>query len=288
MPSTTDLLTLTLVLTATAAVGAANHDGRKVRRLRRGSQVTQIDNLNAVPTKKIVGGLEEDVEFWTNMVRKTQYMSLPPVPVPTPSLPPVGSGSLPPVVVEPPTSSLPPASSEPPVVVEPPVSSLPPVISEPPVSSEPPVVVEPPVSSLPPVSSEPPVVSTTPPVASTLPPIATTTPPVAAPVPSIPPVASEPPVVVSEPPVMSSSPPVAGGAFICPDASFVGCTAVDPTNPEDECTTVGEPCLNGQDGEYCCLDGCPRNYCTAKQAPMMTTAQLSEVEMFVAPLPTDF
>ena len=275
MPSTTDLITLTLVLTATAAVGAANHDGHKVRRLRRGSQVTQIDNLNAVPTKKNGGGLEEDVEFWTNMVRKTQYMSLPPVPVPTPSLPPVGSGSLPPVVVEPPTSSLPPVSSEPPVVVEPPTSSLPPV------ASEPPVVVEPPTSSLPPVSSEPPVVLTTPPVA--------------APVPSMPPVASEPPVVVSEPPVvvseppvMSSSPPVGGGAFICPDASFVGCTAVDPTNPEDECTTVGEPCPNGQDGEYCCLDGCPRNYCTAKQAPMMTTAQLSEVEIFVAPLPTDF
>ncbi len=71
-------------------------------------------------------------------------------------------------------------------------------------------------------------------------------------------------------------------------ATFVGCTAVDPSNPEDECTNVGEPCPNGIDGEYCCVDACPRNYCTAKQAPMMTTAQVSDVEMFVAPLPNDF
>ena len=50
-------------------------------------------------------------------------------------------------------------------------------------------------------------------------------------------------------------------------ASFVGCTAVDPANPIDECTAVGEPCPNGNNGEFCCKDGCPRNYCTAKQAP---------------------
>lgn len=50
-------------------------------------------------------------------------------------------------------------------------------------------------------------------------------------------------------------------------ASFVGCTAVDPANPIDECAAEGEPCPNGNNGEFCCKDGCPRNYCTAKQAP---------------------
>lgn len=47
----------------------------------------------------------------------------------------------------------------------------------------------------------------------------------------------------------------------------MGCTAVDPANPIDECAVVGEPCPNGNNGEFCCKDGCPRNYCTAKQAP---------------------
>ena len=35
---------------------------------------------------------------------------------------------------------------------------------------------------------------------------------------------------------------------------------------EDECSTVGELCENGNPGEFCCRDGCPRNYCTAKPA----------------------
>ncbi|KAL3801062.1 hypothetical protein HJC23_002355 [Cyclotella cryptica] len=55
--------------------------------------------------------------------------------------------------------------------------------------------------------------------------------------------------------------------FVCPPASFVGCTAPDPLNPTDECSTVGEPCVGGNSGEFCCQDACPRNYCTAKGAP---------------------
>ena len=53
--------------------------------------------------------------------------------------------------------------------------------------------------------------------------------------------------------------------FNCPPASFVGCTAPNPDDPQDECTTVGQMCENGLEGEYCCQDGCPRNYCTAKE-----------------------
>jgi hypothetical protein len=51
-------------------------------------------------------------------------------------------------------------------------------------------------------------------------------------------------------------------------ASFVECTAPDPADPQDECQVVGEPCPDATQGEYCCLDACPRKYCTAKQAPM--------------------
>lgn len=54
-------------------------------------------------------------------------------------------------------------------------------------------------------------------------------------------------------------------SFNCPPASFVGCTAPNPSNPVDECPTIGQPCEGGNPGEYCCRDGCPRNYCTAKE-----------------------
>ena len=47
----------------------------------------------------------------------------------------------------------------------------------------------------------------------------------------------------------------------------MGCTAPDPADFEDECPTVGQPCPQGNAGEFCCRDACPRNYCTAKQAP---------------------
>mmetsp|Transcript_8914 Transcript_8914/g.18983 ORF Transcript_8914/g.18983 Transcript_8914/m.18983 type:complete len:322 (+) Transcript_8914:219-1184(+) len=58
--------------------------------------------------------------------------------------------------------------------------------------------------------------------------------------------------------------PLATSEFICPSADFVGCTAPDPNNPLNECDPVGEPCVGGNPGEFCCQDGCPRNYCTAK------------------------
>lgn len=53
----------------------------------------------------------------------------------------------------------------------------------------------------------------------------------------------------------------------CPAPDFVGCTAIDLSDPQDECTTVGEPCPGSADVPiYCCRDACPRNYCTAKEA----------------------
>ncbi|KAL7472667.1 hypothetical protein ACHAXS_013038 [Conticribra weissflogii] len=58
--------------------------------------------------------------------------------------------------------------------------------------------------------------------------------------------------------------PLATPDFICPSADFVGCTAPDPNNPVNECDPIGEPCVGGNAGEFCCQDGCPRNYCTAK------------------------
>ena len=50
----------------------------------------------------------------------------------------------------------------------------------------------------------------------------------------------------------------------CPSGDLVGCTSPDPLKPIDECSTVGEECLNANEGEFCCLDGCTRKYCTAK------------------------
>lgn len=55
------------------------------------------------------------------------------------------------------------------------------------------------------------------------------------------------------------------GGIQCPD---VQCTAPDPLNPVDECELIGEPCPDGNEGEFCCLDGCPRKYCTAKVMPV--------------------
>lgn len=53
----------------------------------------------------------------------------------------------------------------------------------------------------------------------------------------------------------------------CPQASFVGCTDIDPANPVDECDKLEQECVSGNPGEFCCRDACPRNYCTTKQAP---------------------
>jgi len=60
------------------------------------------------------------------------------------------------------------------------------------------------------------------------------------------------------------TPPIAP-AFNCPAASSVGCTAPDPSKPTDECPAIGEPCVGGNEGEFCCRDACPRNFCTAKE-----------------------
>ena len=66
-------------------------------------------------------------------------------------------------------------------------------------------------------------------------------------------------------------------------ADDVGCTAEDPSNPMDECDTLGEPCVNGLPGEFCCLDECPRLYCTAKPAPAeFTTSSVNEEVVFLS------
>lgn len=54
-------------------------------------------------------------------------------------------------------------------------------------------------------------------------------------------------------------------SFTCMLPEFLGrCTAPDPTNSVDECSDIGELCVDGNPGEYCCLDLCGRKYCTAK------------------------
>mmetsp|Transcript_2136 Transcript_2136/g.5089 ORF Transcript_2136/g.5089 Transcript_2136/m.5089 type:complete len:234 (+) Transcript_2136:65-766(+) len=85
-----------------------------------------------------------------------------------------------------------------------------------------------------------------------------------APTPPTPVVASTPfPTYADEPSDPVPSPP---SSFNCPAASFVGCTAPDPNNPEDECSAEGAQCNNGNEREFCCSDNCPRLYCTEKEA----------------------
>ena len=74
-----------------------------------------------------------------------------------------------------------------------------------------------------------------------------------------------PPPTPTPPTPPTPTPPPPTPTFNCPPASFVGCTAPDPSDFEDECPTVGEPCPGSIRGEFCCRDGCPRNYCTAKE-----------------------
>ena len=56
--------------------------------------------------------------------------------------------------------------------------------------------------------------------------------------------------------------------FQCPSSTFVGCTAINIDEWEHECSWVGESCDRdgGKTNEYCCVDDCGRNYCTAKDA----------------------
>ncbi|EED87556.1 predicted protein [Thalassiosira pseudonana CCMP1335] len=77
-----------------------------------------------------------------------------------------------------------------------------------------------------------------------------------------------------------------GGTFNCPAASFIGCTAIDPSDPQDECDVVGEPCLDGNPGEFCCRDACPRNYCTAKEGIAPITPQPTLKPVTTTPGPT--
>ena len=58
--------------------------------------------------------------------------------------------------------------------------------------------------------------------------------------------------------------------FQCPASNVVGCTSPDLNNISHECPTPGQVCssINMDDDnwftEYCCVDDCNRNYCTAK------------------------
>ena len=202
MSSSSNLRTLTAILVLASVTaqltGVAAQDTylrkRGTRKLHRA-----VHHAEKAEYKK---GLEEDVVFWTNLVRKTQEMSLPPDPVPTPTNPPVPAGT------------------------GPPVGS----VTSPPVGTPPPVVVDP---------TEPPVAGpggdfpTYPPVPTPAPVGSVTSPPVAGPggdFPTDPPLASPPPVVVdpTDPPVAGPAtiPPVAVGptdppvsAFKCPDVS---------------------------------------------------------------------
>jgi len=79
--------------------------------------------------------------------------------------------------------------------------------------------------------------------------------------------------------------PAPAAGFNCPSTSLVGCTAVDITSPVDDCPTIGEPCAG--EGEFCCQDSCPRNYCTAKQSPVKRSI-VPEIAAFVADMPTDW
>lgn len=120
-----------------------------------------------------------------------------------------------------------------------------------------PIIPRPPSPT--PPSPTPPVTTPQPTRRPTNPP--TRRPPVPTPTPPAP--TPTPPAPTPTPPAPTPTPP----AFNCPPASFVGCTAPDPSDFEDECPTLGEPCVDGEAGEFCCRDACPRNYCTAKAAP---------------------
>lgn len=278
MPSTTNLFTLTAILTALTTVAAQEENYLRKKGPRKLHRA--VNNIEKAEYRQ---GLEEDVVFWTKMIRNTQEMSYPPNPVPVP----VPTPTMPPVIVDP--TGPPIATSLTPTVsltvidpTDPPASSS----TSPPVGIDP---TDPPaLTSLTPTVSLTVIDPTDPPVAI----IDPTDPPVAGPVvddvPTYPPTGggsgvgpdTQPPVGGGVDP---TDPPVGGGGgFQCPDASFVGCTAVDPADPQDECPTVGEPCPDSTGGEYCCLDACPRNYCTAKQAKML----LNELNLTIT-LPMD-
>jgi len=308
MPSTALVLVVALATASAQEEGGHYTNKKGLRKLHRRAQVMHIEKA------EYRQGLEEDVVFWTKMIRNTQEMSYPvaPAPVPTtdtliptimidPTDPPLAGGSFSP-------SSLNIDPTDPPVGGGSfiPTSS----IIDP---TDPPVGVGTPIPTSIVIDPTDPPVSVGPPIAETL-------------TPTIDLVATTPPNtgVIVDPP---TEPPAGGGGdntggtggdFKCPDvstimiclyhsiashqmflhilnslmsyvhplkhvtriiqANFVGCTAVDPSDPVEECPIVGEPCPDSTGGEFCCLDACPRNYCTAKQSP---SSVVGEVKFFV-------
>lgn len=234
MSSSSNLRTLTAILALASVTAQLTGVAAQDTYLRKKGTRKLHRAVHHVEKAEYKKGLEEDVVFWTNLVRKTQGMSLPPDPVPTPTNPPVPVGTDPPVgsVTSPPIGTPPPVvvdPTDPPVAgpggdfpTYPPVATPAPVgsVTSPPVGTPPPVVVDP---------TDPPVgVGTPPPVV-----VDPTGPPVAGPggdFPTYPPVATPPPVGVdpTDPPVAgpATTPPVAVGptdppvsAFKCPDVS---------------------------------------------------------------------
>jgi len=195
MPSANKIIALAAILALSTTIVAAKQNLRQNKRQLRRGQINHVNGAtkNYHKKKEVAegGALEEDVEFFSNLMRRTQDMSIPvrtpaptddaqQTPEPTFGGTPNGGGDVD-------TPTLPPQD----------------VITPPPVPG--------------PTPTPPPVPDT--------------------------------------------------GGFNCQLAADVGCTAVDPANPIDECDVIGEPCVDGNEGEFCCLDNCPRNYCTAKQAP---------------------
>ena len=212
MPSKTNLLTLAAILAALTTVAAQEENylrKKGPRKLRRA--------VNHIEKAEYRQGLEEDVIFWTKIIRNTQEMSYPPNPAPAPVLIP----TMPPGVIVDPTGP-PIANSLTPTVsltfidpTDPPASTSPPVGVDP---TDPPVGVDP---------TDPPVLtSLTPTVSLTV--IDPTDPPVAGPVvdgvPTYPPTGGGSGVGPDTPPPVGgggdlTDPPVGGGGFQCPDVS---------------------------------------------------------------------
>ncbi|KAL3816890.1 hypothetical protein ACHAXA_006966 [Cyclostephanos tholiformis] len=162
-----NVLTLAAML-AIASVDAQNLYIRNLRPRKLRRVVTHVDKADYRQ------GLEEDVAFWTKLVRKTQEMSLPPDVVPVPTNPPVSIGSNPPIGTAPPGTT-PPIGTSPPVVVDP--TAPPAGGSDPPIGIFPIMPTSLPVGSptLPPVPGDmptlPPVPAVMPTYPPTLPPI---------------------------------------------------------------------------------------------------------------------
>lgn len=267
MPSmTSNLLALTAILalatlpstvTAAGAKPKKHNLRKKQRQLRRG-EVHHLNNVNKKQQK--ADGLEEDVAFWTNMVRRTQDLSMPTTPTPPggcsegASCSAVGAECSDGTTEECCDDVFDSFICE---CGENDAGDL--VYTECRFTD---ACLGAPATCPTPEPTPPPVVAT--------------------PFPT--PFPTNPPVSTPTPP--TPTPPPASG-FNCPSAEFVGCTAVDPENPVDECPTVGEPCPDSADGEFCCLDDCPRNYCTAKEGGPVTSSTEEVTPFFAAPIDMD-